>query len=179
MTGTVDRGIIRVNPAPVLTLWAAVVAERLGHPPDTALSLASAAAGTAARAKARQLGLVEEAGPSQSEGRPGRRTVRLLGKEVPLTRDVEGRLRADAGHGQPAPAAPVEAYLSQAFGPRLPEVKAALESLAACHAPEDLNRIGFGLYQRFRPEVPSGAGGWAAKGALHLEAVRQAGEAAA
>jgi hypothetical protein len=43
---------IRVNRAPVLTLWAAVVAEHLGHPPDTALSLASAVAGTAARAKA-------------------------------------------------------------------------------------------------------------------------------
>jgi hypothetical protein len=27
--------LITVNRAPVLTLWAAVVAERLGHPPDT------------------------------------------------------------------------------------------------------------------------------------------------
>ena len=51
---------IKVNRAPVLTLWAAVVAERLGHPPDTALSLASAVAGTAARAKARRLGITKE-----------------------------------------------------------------------------------------------------------------------
>jgi hypothetical protein len=29
----------------VLTLWAAVVAERLGHPPDTALTLGGAVAG--------------------------------------------------------------------------------------------------------------------------------------
>ena len=29
---------IKVNRAPVLTLWAAVVAERLGHPPSTAAS---------------------------------------------------------------------------------------------------------------------------------------------
>ena len=36
---------IRVNRAPVLTLWAAVVAERLGHRPDTALSLAERALG--------------------------------------------------------------------------------------------------------------------------------------
>jgi len=28
---------IRVNRAPVLTLWATVVAERLGYPPETAL----------------------------------------------------------------------------------------------------------------------------------------------
>ena len=29
---------IRINRAPVLTLWAAVVAERLGYPEETALS---------------------------------------------------------------------------------------------------------------------------------------------
>ncbi len=37
-----------------------MVAERLGHPPETALSLGSAVAGTAARAKARRLGIAEE-----------------------------------------------------------------------------------------------------------------------
>jgi hypothetical protein len=41
-----------VNRAPVLTLWAAVVAERLGHPTDTALTLGRAVAGSAARVKA-------------------------------------------------------------------------------------------------------------------------------
>ena len=51
---------IRVNRAPVLTLWATVVAERLGHPPDTALTLGRAVAGSSARAKARSLGMVEE-----------------------------------------------------------------------------------------------------------------------
>ena len=38
---------IRVNRAPVLTPWAATVAEALGHPEDTALTL-SAGQGTAA-----------------------------------------------------------------------------------------------------------------------------------
>ena len=36
---------VRVNRAPVLTLWAAVVAERLGHPPETALALGRFVAG--------------------------------------------------------------------------------------------------------------------------------------
>src|SRR5271165_6626489 len=45
---------ILVNRAPVLTLWAAVVAERLGHPADTALTLGRAVAGSAARVKARK-----------------------------------------------------------------------------------------------------------------------------
>jgi len=34
----VARNIVKVNRAPVLTLWAAVVAERLGYERDTALS---------------------------------------------------------------------------------------------------------------------------------------------
>ena len=45
---------VLVNRAPVLTLWAAVVAERLGHPADTALTLGATVAGTAAHAKARR-----------------------------------------------------------------------------------------------------------------------------
>ena len=43
-----------VNRAPVLTLWAAIVAERLGHPPDTALTLGRFVAGSSARANARR-----------------------------------------------------------------------------------------------------------------------------
>jgi hypothetical protein len=46
-----DPPPLRVNRAPVLTLWAAVVAERLGHPEETALTLARAVAGAAACAK--------------------------------------------------------------------------------------------------------------------------------
>ncbi len=64
---------VRVNRAPVLTLWAAVVAERLGHPPETALSLAGTVAGTAARAKARRLGIAEERGRGEDAARAGER----------------------------------------------------------------------------------------------------------
>nr|WP_294552408.1 hypothetical protein [uncultured Rhodopila sp.] len=48
-----------VNRAPVLTLWAAVVAEHLGHPADTALTLGRVVAGSAARVKARNIGREE------------------------------------------------------------------------------------------------------------------------
>jgi hypothetical protein len=37
---------IRVNRAPVLTLWATVVAERLGHPAEAALTLGGIVVGT-------------------------------------------------------------------------------------------------------------------------------------
>jgi hypothetical protein len=52
---------VRVNRAPVLTLWAAIVSERVGNPPDTALTLGRFVAGSSARAKARRLGIMDEA----------------------------------------------------------------------------------------------------------------------
>jgi hypothetical protein len=167
---------IRVNRAPVLTLWASVVAERLGHPPDTALSLASAVAGTAARAKARRLGIAEE----QDRAKDGtaaklQETTRLLGKDVRLTHDADGVVLADAGEGKPAPAAPVAAYIAKAFGSRLAEVRAAMNALAARHDPDELNRIGFRLYEDFRPDIPEGVKGWGAKGELRLDRIDAAG----
>ncbi len=172
---------VRVNRAPVLTLWAAVVAERLGHPPETALSLAGAVAGTAAHAKARRLGTAEERGrggdaaPTTASAAP-RDTAWLLGREVPLAHDADGVVLADAGGGKPAPAAPVAAYVAKAFGDRLAEVRSAMEELAGRFEPGELNRVGFRLYERFRPEVPAGARGWGAKGELDLEKIRVAAD---
>lgn len=176
---TKAASIIKVNRAPVLTLWAAVVAERLGHPPDTALSLASAVAGTAAQAKAQRLGVAEEGAHAggRADARPadGGPTALLLGRQVSLTHDADGVVLAEGG-GKPAPAAPVLAYVTRAFGPHLAEVRQAMEALAARYAPEELNRVGFRLYEHFRPEVPSDVRGWGAKGSLHLERIRSASE---
>lgn len=52
---------IPVNRTPVLTLLATVVAERLGHPPDIALTLGGAVCSASARTKARPLGITDEA----------------------------------------------------------------------------------------------------------------------
>ena len=52
---------IQINRAPVLTLWAAVVAERLGFKPDEALSLGKALAGLNAQSKGRRLGIFKPA----------------------------------------------------------------------------------------------------------------------
>ena len=51
---------IGVNRAPVLTLWATVVAEQLAYPSETALTLGRFVAGSRARAKARRLGISDE-----------------------------------------------------------------------------------------------------------------------
>src|SRR3954449_6793473 len=52
-------GNIRINRAPVLTLWAAVMAERLGFDRATALTLGQAVAGLSAYAKGVSLSILE------------------------------------------------------------------------------------------------------------------------
>jgi hypothetical protein len=82
---------------------------------------------------------------------------------------------ADGG-GDPAPAGPVQAYVAKALGDRLDEVREAMEELAARYDPQELNRAGFRLYERFRPEVPPDVRGWGAKGELDPEKIRSAGD---
>ena len=97
--------VIRVNRAPVLTLWATVVAERLGYPPETALTLGRFVAGSSARAKARRLGIIEDTQEAEerrarvAELKPRRRrlTVRLLGRDIPVLPAGDGTLRAEDG----------------------------------------------------------------------------------
>lgn len=149
---------VRVNRAPVLTLWAALVAEAEGHPPDLALALGAAVAGTAARAKARRLGIAEDHGEAKAKPAP-RATVHLMGRDVaPDDR-------------QPAA---TQAYLSRAFGDRLQEVRDAMRALIARVPADDLDRHAFRLYEQFRPEIPEGTRGWGAKGELHLDRIKAA-----
>ncbi len=170
---------IRVNRAPVLTLWATVVAERLGHPPNTTLTLGRFVAGSSARAKARRLGLSDEKQDAEerharaAELKPRQQTVRLLGRDIPVLAAGDGTLRAE-DDGKPASAKGVQSYIVRAFGDRLGDARAAMEGLAASLPPEELNRIGFRLYERFRPDVPEGAQGWGAKGELRLERIAHA-----
>jgi len=99
-SGLADAMPLEVNRAPVLTLWAAVVAERLGHPADTALTLGRAVAGSAARVKARNIGC-EERKADRDADRPGLRPDRvtepvfLLGKTIRLLPTTDGQLRVE------------------------------------------------------------------------------------
>jgi hypothetical protein len=88
---------IRVDRAPVLPLWAPVVAERLGCQPETLLTPSRFVAGSSARAKARRLGIsdenqdAEERHARAAELKPRRQTIRLLGREAPRqTRGYRG-----------------------------------------------------------------------------------------
>jgi len=55
-----ERNIL-INRAPVLTLWATILAERLGFDKDEALSLGKAVAGLNAQSKGRRLGIFKPA----------------------------------------------------------------------------------------------------------------------
>ena len=59
---------VTVNRAPVLTLWASVVAERLGYDMEEALTLGKALAGLNAQTKGRSLGIFKA--PKAVEGKP-------------------------------------------------------------------------------------------------------------
>ena len=167
---------ILVNRAPVLTLWAAVVAERLGYPRATALTLGKAVAGLNAQSKGQRLGIYEAPVPEPSARKathsrtPAPDTVALLGRDVPVERTGDGIRAAIKGTAEHP--AGVEKYLAQKFGDALPEVEAAMRELARAYPPKRLEAIGFALYEQFRPEIPEGVKGWGAKGRLDLARLR-------
>ncbi len=172
---TDNDGEIRVNRAPVLTLWAAIVAERLGHDADAAITLGRAVAGSSARVKARAIGLEEqrEDGGVRSTAKPApRQTVHLLGRDVPVVEQKGSQYALD--HDKLASPRPAYAYVEKAFGEHLPAVRKAMEALADSLPLGELNRIGFRLYEHFRPEVPAGAAGWGKKGVLDLKQIENA-----
>jgi hypothetical protein len=162
---------IKVNRAPVLTLWAAVVAKRLGFDWGESLTLGRAVAGLNAYSKGVRLGLFT---PAPREVKEKKRklaageTLRidLLGRAVPAVHTPEG-LRATSKDRPLAPAS-VERYLEGKFGEAVPAVRNAMETLARSMRPEALAAEAFKLYEQFRPEVPAGVGGWGAEGRLDL-----------
>jgi hypothetical protein len=165
---------LRINRAPVLTLWAAVVAERLGSPWDTALTCGQAVAGMTAHAKGVRLGIYapneerpQEPLPPEPAGATGAaRSLPLLGRNVPVVPTKDG-LRA-ISKGQIAKPESVTRYLIGRFGDQLEPARRAMERLAGSLSCEQLNEQAFHLYERFRPEVPADERGWGAKGVLDL-----------
>ncbi len=157
---------IEINRAPVLTLWAAVVAERLGYEPDTALTLGKAVAGLNAQSKGRRLGIYEEREGPEGRGKPeaprregrGERWTQLMGRSVPAVETDQG-LRATA-KGEPIDPLSVQRYLKGKLGENLDAVRAAMEDLAYSYTPDQLSEEAYTLYEKFRPSIPEGRRGW-------------------
>src|SRR5262249_34910733 len=92
--------VVKINRAPVLTLWAALVAEKLGHSHETALTLGKAVAGMNAQSKGRRLGIYPEPDEEERKKRRARAPathVELLGRRVPIVRTPRGPRAAKDG----------------------------------------------------------------------------------
>ncbi|MGH7742613.1 MAG: hypothetical protein ACRENS_11405 [Candidatus Eiseniibacteriota bacterium] len=177
MSGSSAGQTISVNRAPVITLWAAVVAERLGYQRGEALTLGRAVAGLNAQSKGRRLGIMKpvERTPEEKEKRRAKigeaTLVQLLGRGVTAKRTKEG-LRAVDEKGVATPES-VERYLESKFGEALGEARAAMDKLAAAYPPRELEDAAFGLYEKFRPAIPAGVKGWGAAGVLDLALIKR------
>jgi hypothetical protein len=169
------REIILVNRAPVLTLWAAVVAERLGFDHEASLSLGKALAGLNAQSKGRSLGIYEPA--EAPEGAPPKKArlgeefwVELLGRPIPAI-TIEKGVRAVVKDKVVDPGG-VQRYLEEKFGAGLQGVEKAMSDLARSFKPAELAAKAYSLYERFRPDIPAGVRGWGVKGELDLSRIR-------
>jgi hypothetical protein len=161
---------ILINRAPVLTLWASVVAERLGFKHDEALSLGKALAGLNAQSKGQRLGIFKPNPKELKKIRQHERgeefRVELLGRALPAVNTDQG-VRAVI-ESKPIDPAGVERYLESKWGDALADVRKAMTELTSALTPDELAQRGFGLYEQFRPVIPEGIQGWGAKGELDL-----------
>jgi hypothetical protein len=170
--------VVTINRAPVLTLWASVVAECLGFDPEEALTLGKAVAGLTAQSKGQRLGIFTPSPEAVRKERAkkakaaGVLRVALLGRAVPVLRTENGLRAVDKDQNPIAPTS-VDKYLRSKFGERLPEVRGAMEKLARSRGSEALVKEAFQLYEAFRPEVPTGDSGWGAKGKLNLKTIQE------
>jgi hypothetical protein len=158
-----------VNRAPVLTLWAAVVAKALGFENDEALTLGRGVTGLNAYSKGVSLGLFQPTPEEVKEQRWKTRkketvTVDLLHGAVPAKHTDEG-LRALSGESPVRPES-AQKYLESQFSEALEDISDAMLKLARSFSPSVLAGKAYTQYEKFRPEIPSGKKSWGASGKL-------------
>ena len=164
---------IKINRAPVLTLWATIVAERMGYKKAEALTFGKAVAGLNAQSKGKRLGIYEEKSEEEKKEEKKKEKpvktefVEILGRGVPAIKTKQG-LRA-AIKGEEIDPKDVERYLRGKFGENYDDSRAAMEKLAKAYTPKQLESKAYDLYEKFRPEIPEGKKGWGAKGELDLD----------
>ena len=160
----------------MLTLWASVVAERLGFDRDEALTFGKALAGLNAQSKGRALGIFKP--PALEKGKRPKKHglgeefwIELCGRPVPAKNTKEG-VRAVV-KDKPIQPESVQGHLERSFKDDLRAARVALANLAKAYSPDELADQAFGLYERFRPQIEPGTRGWGQKGTLDLELVRR------
>jgi hypothetical protein len=177
---TLGRKTITINRGPVLTLWASVVARRLGFARDEALTLGRAVANLGTYGRDVSPLLIVPSRKAIKERRrdlkAGRRMeVDLLQRAVPVVRTRQGLRALDRDR----PIAPdvVEQYLEIKFGDALKLLRNAMKRLARSMSAPEIAAQADELYGKFRPKVPEGEPGWGAEGKLDVDRIERLGAA--
>ena len=168
-----NHDTVLVNRAPVLTLWASVVAECLGYERGEARSLGKALAAINARPKARRSGVqlrVEKPAEARKTLPDEDFLVVLLGRSIPAKNTAEGVRAVDEGRLFDPEF--VERYLQGKFNHRLADVETSMMFLARSFKPDKLSAGAFALYEQFRPAISEGMNGRGTPGELDLALIR-------
>ncbi|KAG7672457.1 hypothetical protein KSW81_001421 [Nannochloris sp. 'desiccata'] len=177
---TPSKDSILTNRAPVLTLWAAVVAEREGFSFQEGLTYGRWVSGMLAQSKGRSLGIYEAHEKTEAEKEARKRRdeqlgvhrIDTFGMHVPVVKVAGGENHA-VSEGKPIDPGSVYSYLLKAFKgdeSTLNAVKEAMQALAESIPKEQLEagKRTYNLYEQFRPEWK----GWGGKGHLDLDLIR-------
>ncbi len=165
------RRTITISRGPVLTLWASVVARRLGFARDEALTLGRAVANRGTYGKDVSPLIVTPTRKAikerRSELKRGKRVeLDLLQRAVPVVRTRSGLRALD--RDRPITPDSVEQYLEIKFGDALKLVRTAMKRLARSMSAPEIAAQADELYAKFRPKVPKGVPGWGAEGKLDV-----------
>jgi hypothetical protein len=182
---TPSKDSILINRAPVLTLWAAVVAEREGFSFQEGLTYGRYVSGMLAQSKGRSLGIYEAHEKTEAEKKARKRRdeqlgvhrIDTFGLQVPVVHVGEGENHA-VSQGKPIDPGSVYSYLIKSFKGEestLNAVKEAMQSLAESIPKKQVGKKGYSLYEQFRPEWK----GWGGKGHLSLDMIRNMGKSEA
>jgi len=169
-----QEGEIKVNRAPVLTMWVAAVAERQGFTFDEAVTFGKAISGLFAQSKGKRIGVFEESSKDPevetNKKKAKKEKFDVFGNSVYGKTTEKGRFAVESGKAIVPNT--VKAYLHRAFKDDYDRVREAFEALANSLEPEEIGSKAYNLYEKFRPVVPDGARGWGAHGVLDLKHVQ-------
>jgi len=154
---------ILVNRPPFLTLWASVVARRLGYDADEALTLERAVAGQTTAARGKRLRTLEER--SAPDPRELRTRREVLGAETThFTARTTSCLRTPQGLRALAETTPIDPnsvrrYIESKFMDAPPLAELRLAALAPSAPSEELEACAMDLAMRMCPAVAGGKSG--------------------
>ena len=172
---------VKINRAPVLTLWSAIVAEREGYSFEEGLTFGRWISGTLAQTKGRSLGIYKETEHSKEEVERRKRKDEALGvQRIPCfgmkiptieLKDVNPPGHYAVSSGKAIQPESVLSYLQRAFHgtDKLQATKNAMRKLAYSIQKDKIGSNAYNLYEEFRPPWH----GWGQPSTLDLNLIHR------